>query len=1078
MTQSRTPLALAALVAAVGCSPTGDDSTSPGAPTGSATTPSNSAPLPPQGPADPGLRDLLVFEDPNADGDASEVRLQRVEIARLVDLYALDGAGNRVLMGRDFPIEPDLTSNGTDYLYETTPVLTRDVLVILRNVETPSGQVEFRRLLREAFDNLRRVQDLDLNAPLFSMVPRNGALLLRFDDLLDAGTVSPASVRLVVGDPPLVPFEGSVFASPYFGDRGPDGLVAPTRVVLDLATSEIEAIGANPPLPVNNEGLPAGLGVGIPNGQLRLPTESVLGFPILTNLAGSSLAFVGNGPNDPVDPARPITRAFRSGAPPEVAADPFQGFLRDEQPPSIVGETPIDLPMAPEQLGGPRSRVFRIPRIDFVAPACASAPRRGAVLAQPAIAAEVLEDAPLVGGTSAFDVLVELIVDPFGPAGPGTWEVVGAGPGGYQRAYDPTLDAGQEACFLRATPTPAGAPGRPTTGVSPASTFTLTFSEPMDRRRGGGLESLALAREPRTPNGTLPPPSVIVGETLQAADLKRSTLVPFLPLTHRSGTAESYFVSAATQGSANEQSDLAGNFLVPFPEIELTLDPGAPEERTGGRLTGFESTDEEPPFGGRPEWGGQLLFDLLQEVVRARPVIRSSVVIDGTQAIVAQMTPFPPGTSTVFNTYGAKLQTIWRYADMGFALTDPQTINVDVEGLAWSPSGGNVVFDSISEFQIGLAHSFFAPDEVIDPASLFPRFGNSGLGGAFAPNVIAPDNTDVVHQRSDGFTVDPADTFLSPTGTVLAPFPLNRGLDPDEFRTKTWRDTSIRSRGGPGSAGVEPQAYLLALGMIPPAVSYFRPGQVQTIGLPLLMDFRTYPQAPLGALNAWTTALATNSSSRPYFRAFSAGGVDQAGSTVLVDPDAETMANGGFNPGSTPPGAPTFGRDNSVSIGAADLVVRVSRAYSVWFESTIPGFPALVSRDYLEPVVAPAASRQPDGTEVEVELRGATSIVYANTGVPISDNDQDDNGIVDYTENAFTLDLYGDFYNEVDGPLNHDTFLMNPLLTFAGGTDAWQASADDIDDARYYQVRLTFRSNIASGATPNVSALGVAWSEN
>ena len=52
----------------------------------------------------------------------------------------------------------------------------------------------------------------------------------------------------------------------------------------------------------------------------------------------------------------------------------------------------------------------------------------------------------------------------------------------------------------------------------------------------------------------------------------------------------------------------------------------------------------------------------------------------------------------------------------------------------------------------------------------------------------------------------------------------------------------------------------------------------------------TWPDANALGLNAFDASIAINTSTRPYFRAFSAGGVDQSGVTILVDPDLESEA--------------------------------------------------------------------------------------------------------------------------------------------------------------------------------------------
>jgi hypothetical protein len=243
------------------------------------------------------------------------------------------------------------------------------------------------------------------------------------------------------------------------------------------------------------------------------------------------------------------------------------------------------------------------------------------------------------------------------------------------------------------------------------------------------------------------------------------------------------------------------------------------------------------------------------------------------------------------------------------------------------------------------------------------------------------------------------------------------------------------------------------------------------------MEFRTWPDANAFGLNSFQIALAANSSSRPYFRAFSAGGVNSSGSTILVDPAQETMANGGFNPGTTPPGGQTFGRDNSVYIGATDFVVRKSVAYTYWVETGAPA----PGRMFETPLAATIGTTV--NSSVEVALRGATAIVYDNSGFYQTDNDSDNNGVVDYLESAVFLDLYGDYYNEVEtsaigGTINHDANAMNSGLTFLGATglvDEWRTDVAAVQGARYIQLRVEFQSDMATGATPEISALGLAW---
>ncbi|MEM6672765.1 MAG: hypothetical protein AAF726_07960, partial [Planctomycetota bacterium] len=129
---------------------------------------------------------------------------------------------------------------------------------------------------------------------------------------------------------------------------------------------------------------------------------------------------------------------------------------------------------------------------------------------------------------------------------------------------------------------------------------------------------------------------------------------------------------------------------------------------------------------------------------------------------------------------------------------------------------------------------------------------------------------------------------------------------------------------------------------------------------------------------------------------------------------------------------------------------------------------------------------QPDGTGLDVDFRGAIQLELlqdCDTGIsPTSrDNDQDGDGVIDFTVDAFSLDGYGDYYNESQmdcGVLNHDRLRMNPGITFLNGTDEWQDTVDLIDTSRYYQVRLTFNANPVTGSTAELSAFALTWAQN
>lgn len=1034
----------------------------------------------------------FYFTDLNSGGAATQIGLVSTRFGRLVQLFGLDENGIQIPMGNDFVVPQSLVSDEVDFRLSLNAVTGQENLTVLRDVTTREGLEDFILLVQQAGEGLDLIQVQDLGTSgVFSMLPRNAAMVLTFDDLIDPNTINRNSVQLVTGLPPAAPFEARIFPSDFYGDIGPGGQLYPTRVVIDLTISELEAFASNPPLVINGIGLPASLVLSEANGQIRIPTRTNAAQGITTvisNLTDHQLGTSNNGPVDLSSSTRPVTRAFRTGGRPDLISDPSNGFLRDEVAPVVVGSTPIDVPLAPTQVGGAESTSFVIPQLVFQSSLCSSPPQAGDVIDQTGVFAQVAVDAapPIAGVVN--NVQVQLLSYPSAWSGPGDWELFGALPATYQTAFDPLADAQRPQCYTQILPQAAGFPEDPGFGISTGARMTLRFSEPMDPLSLTAFDSLTLTRQLIPSIGNLPTSDYVVGSVGQSADLRRVTFVPGQPLAHEQGVTESYFLTLANEEDDFPPRDLAGNIVETVPAIDLRVAPEQASQLTGGRVSRFTSIDEEPPFGNKPEWGGQFLVDSGRQLIRPRPVIRSFVAVNESQAIVQQMTQFPQGVVTPLSNFGSKMQTLWRYCDCGFSLTDPQNANIDVEGLNWQPSGGVITPDAFSQFEIQLSHCRYAPDEIIDPSSLFPQFQNSGLRPQYDSNVLPGAPRTTVHPRERGYTVDSGNLFTTPTGATLLPFPMNRGIAPEDYTYYTWRDTTIRDRAGISNGGVEPQAYLLALGIDAPLVPFYRPGQVQTVGLPLLMDFSTYPDPEAIGLNAWVLALAVNSSSRPYFRAFSTGGVNQSGTTVFVNPDSQSIANGGFNPGSLPnPGAPTFGRDNTVHLGGIDYITRVSQVHSLWYESIIPSETSFSTRVYNPPTLEPNPGAQPPGTEIVSNFRGAQSFTYDNSGLYRVDNDADDgglgNGIIDYTEDAFSLDLYGDYYNEVDtaaiaGSINHDTNAMNPGISFLGATDEWRSDVSEIDNARFYQVRLTFIGNPVTAQTPELSAFAMTWSQD
>jgi len=165
----------------------------------------------------------------------------------------------------------------------------------------------------------------------------------------------------------------------------------------------------------------------------------------------------------------------------------------------------------------------------------------------------------------------------------------------------------------------------------------------------------------------------------------------------------------------------------------------------------------------------------------------------------------------------------------------------------------------------------------------------------------------------------------------------------------------------------------------------------------------------------------------------------------IKDPDLETVATGGFNPNSNPPGATTPGVDNSFYIGQMDLVVRVSRAHTIWFETGSTGSPV-----YSAPVIEPRPEDQPLGSQLALHFRGATQVV----GLPL-------------VSDASKITAYGDPSAPNGVPVGTVTFLNNDK--------SWKSSLSAIQGATFFQVRVTFLSNSQTNLVPLLSALGFAY---
>ncbi|MEQ1894021.1 MAG: Ig-like domain-containing protein, partial [Planctomycetota bacterium] len=692
--------------------------------------------------------------------------------------------------------------------------------------------------------------------------------------------------------------------------------------------------------------------------------------------------------------------------------------LFDASAPVPMGVFPVAVTAAVDDPTGTPGFAFRLDW-SFTSP-CFARPLVGDALDVGGRILEVVANGPVVSGGGVSNVQVRLA----GAVPASASALLGSG---VELARRRTNGLPQ-ACWVRTLPAPLAPPSA---GVSPGAQFSLRFSEPME------LDSFDPYATCTLSSGSLPPTAStrVAADVLASESLLEFALAPLLPLDHAQGSAEPYGLRLES-GPTAFLTDLAGNAMpTPF-AADFTLDPAAADENSGALVLTFDTTDELPA-NGKPDLRGTFFYDIQEDSIRGRPPIYFSAGVERTNPVTGLQIPFAGGIFAPLNPLGAKLQSLWRYADLGWSVHDERKYDVDVVGLNWSPLGGLVVNDFFPQFEIRLAHARNLPDEALDQF-LLPRWPNSGLPGSSTPfdqNPLGPQAT--VHPRNLGYSVRAADMFVSPNGTPMMPYPLNEGAG--ALATYTWRDTSLALAGAPGGTGIPLDVESGApLFLEPTHGTLAAAGEVPSIGLALLTEFRCYPTDQGLGLNRFDTNLAIKSSAFPAFRAYSAGGFNRSGQPITVDPDLEPNPLGGFNPLSSPPGQRTRPNDNIVYLGQLDLVYRVSRALSVWIDTgaSAPDFMALQRR--------PEPAQQPLGTFVTIELRGATGFAAGSV-----------------SDDAQALDAYGE--------------LETGTVDYLGGSNDWHSDLNALDGARFVQVRISFVNNLQSGASPALDSLALAF---
>ncbi len=1009
-------------------------------------------------------RPFLV--ESNSGGSTASFRLVESYWGRLVDVYDLTST-TEVL--RDFVVSSDLASDGVNYFLERDPLTERERLRILRD----SSSDEFRQLLLTAESNLQVLLKKGLNTselPPFTAVPRNAVLVLRFNDVLDdggsptssnvayPGTVTPQNVRVLTGYTPNLPYEARIFPDPNHGDLV-GGTFHSSRIVIDFSISESEAISSA--LQVNAIGLPEAVNANQPNVAIRIPTKAVSTaqqFEVLSSLGGRPLEFTGNGPSDATTATLDVLRAFRSGGKTSVTGDADNGFLGDSTPPLIVGSQVISVVGAvnPNLADGTFDLVAR-----FQTFACASKPRVGDVFEVPGQRLQVVT--AYTGSIATNGTIGPVRVRELCDGCPITLPATNAS-GQFLTTFR-GLQIGDApefaACFVRFKPPPSSLPA---TGISPLATITVTFTEPVDPTTVQAFDTYTLQYDNNKPS-TNALYANVVGDVIPSTNLREFTFQPVLPLRKQlpGGQADRYLLQVL--GGLGGISDLAGNTLTfGLPATRFALSTSAAAVDSGSISLKFNSGDEDGDT--NPEVRGQILFDIQRRLLKPRSVSRFSAVADSSVPVVGSMIPFPQPIQTPLSNYGSKFMGVWRYHDLGFGLRDEANHNIDVEGLWWTPFTGTVQSDNFSQFQMSLAHSKFLPDEELS-TGLLPNWTASGLTTNFDQNRMGNTGATweqqelltVMHPKSKGYTVLNSDTRLSSTGNVVSPWPINRNVDPSQFTYWTWRDTSKTQRAAPNGDGADTQRLQQVTKTA--QVKFYTVNNVPTIGLPMLMEVRTYPDSKASGQNGFKVALAINSSALPYFRMYSTGGVNanNPAQVKIVNPDSEPNATGGFPQN----GLPTPGRDNVFYYGQGDFLVRLSRMHTIWFDTLATG------TLFADPVVEPSADLLPSGTQVVVAFRAATAI---GTSSPPA-------GVIPFA-NAGNLDPYGDSYTSaqqttIGGNANlvfTPSFLNNPPDTNNRG---WKSTVSALTGARFFQARVTFVANPNTSLVPELTSLGFAF---
>jgi hypothetical protein len=1011
------------------------------------------------------------------------LKLADAKWGRLVDVFDADG----LLYDVDVVIREDVIADGTDYDFSLNPISQKEILTILHFLD--SGTSDFEDALDMAISGLPTLKELGTESQgPFVKVPRNAAIRLEFTEHVAASTVNRQTVRVLAGSDVegFDNLEVKYIVKEEFDDSGnPVGII-----IIDSTISEIDSSNSTSGLTVNGIGLPESSDTETPNLKIYIPSEVNIfanqtmvlrnkalsqNFSLHLNESGDTIIepheFISF---DPVS-----VRAIRSGN----SADDYNGFLKDVVLPKLISEQRVTVSSVVE-LGATQ----RILTYSNNALGCQGIlPKSGDVF-ELSVASQ-LQNA-FVQITSVVDFDDPSAYEVRGTLISGVLVATGSNLEATLTTAYSSQDSDYQLCFLSFTPEPEVLPA---TGVDPAATISVMFSEAMDSKTVRSLDSMVLATsnmdtvnpsDPIEPDAEWVPGEETVADYLDrlpgfgigggsgrimfgpvqtSGDARTYTLAPLAGITDAFGEGSDAQISLALRAGASGVLDLAGNpvgfsgFVAGHSPQNAVTDKltvsglAASIKYFALRGNGVDEDNDQSP-----EYAGQLGQYNGDGVLRGRAVQRFSRQADKTNTYVGQRISFTSGIMTPLVPAGAVLHTIYGYHHLGFGLSNNQEYNLDIEGMSWSPFQGIVYDTTFDRYSIALAHSGRLPDDWIDPGSGYPAYFNSGLkrtsSNLFDENIYGFGEDPVAHEDLDEvivfdvpqYSISQANVYQANGGVAMYPWP-------DFSQTFTYRDTSLPLPDGNTLAGgnsatgttVDNRGW----GCPPRVVNEDRTYEkslIPTIGLPLLMRYRCYVVGAEFGFNGSQVQIMVGSSALPAFRVFSWGGLTGSNWDFVV-PDAD-----GAGSGPTPRGSiKAYGPE--IHWGQVDFVTKVSLVYTHWFNAggAIDWFSNLI--------LEPTPQQSNPGTSVEVEFRTSPSINIincVNETTPLED-----------ASNAF--DAYGEYDDDIG------------CAIVTAGSD-WASDPSSLTSLQYpyFQLRFTFIANTDLNFEAEMDAFGFAYTTN